>query len=80
LLFHFLSRLYERASVAITTNLGFSDWATVFGVAETTTALLDRLSRHRRVPETGSYSLRFNTGSAKTNKPTMQTTRNLTAN
>jgi DNA replication protein DnaC len=30
LLFHLLSKLYERASV-ITTNLSFGEWATVFG-------------------------------------------------
>jgi DNA replication protein DnaC len=59
LFFTFVSELYERASIVVTSNKGFETWAELLGDEVMTTALLDRLMHHAKIFSLSGESYRI---------------------
>ncbi len=70
LLFQVLAERHEQGSIIITTNLGFADWTKIFGEANMTAALLDRLTHNAHIIECDwdSYRLKQSLNNREYNK------------
>ena len=58
LLFELFAKLYEQSSLIITTHLRFEEWGDMFGNPKATKAIIDRLTHHCQIIETGNKSFR----------------------
>jgi DNA replication protein DnaC len=56
------SKLYEKTSLIITTHLTFDEWAPLFGSAKASKAIIDRITHHCKIVETGNDSWRVKEG------------------
>lgn len=59
LLFQIITEREERASIAIGTNLPFSEWGTVFPDPRLVAAIVDRVTFNAHILETGTHSYRL---------------------
>lgn len=64
LLFELFSKLYEKTSLIITTHLAFDEWGSLFGGMKSSKAIIDRITHHCQVLETGNISWRLKEGNA----------------
>ncbi len=58
LLFALFAKLYEHTSLIITTHLRFEEWGNMFGDSKATKAIIDRITHHCKIIETGNQSFR----------------------
>jgi DNA replication protein DnaC len=66
LLFQIITEREERASIAIGTNLPFSEWGTVFPDPRLVAAIVDRVTFNAHILETGTQSYRLRTSKTTT--------------
>lgn len=68
LLFGFISKVYERRSLIVTTNLPFAKWSEVFLDATAAAAVIDRIVHHATVLKVDGESFRLRAATARTGK------------